>query len=173
MRISSLEEYGLRCALQLARAYSRQEPLSASSIAEREGISVEYVSKIMRFLKKAKLVQALRGVQGGFVLAKDPHALSLAAVFESLQEKKSSQSLEDFCECHAGKGKSCVHLGDCQIQPVWMLVLGGVGQIFENLSLGDLLDSRPNLLSRVRHVASETLAKVFISHERSNEGVHQ
>jgi len=83
MRISTIEEYGLRCALQLGRVYFfKEQHLAATEIAKREGISVRYVSKIMYLLRKAKLATAVRGTTGGFLLSKAPD--QIASIFRNV-----------------------------------------------------------------------------------------
>ena len=52
MRLSSQEEYGLRCLLRLARKEAR-EPVSIQEIADGEGMTPEYVAKLMRVLREA------------------------------------------------------------------------------------------------------------------------
>ncbi|MBP7845504.1 MAG: Rrf2 family transcriptional regulator [Proteobacteria bacterium] len=160
MRISSIEEYGLRCALQMARAFSGGTLLSASELAEIEGLSVEYVSKIMQLFKKSGLVLSVRGAQGGFILSEAPRDISLSRVLESVQEKKL-QSLESFCESHGGQQNSCVHIGACSLQPVWLILLDSFEQMFSTLSLADLLEPRQDLHKKVREVASQTIDHVF------------
>ena len=50
MKLSSQEEYGLRCLLQLARA-GVGASLTIAEMSEREGISAPNVAKIMRILR--------------------------------------------------------------------------------------------------------------------------
>src|SRR5205823_5937207 len=75
MHISAVEEYGLRCALQLA-SQPEGSVLAASQVAEREGISVQYASKILHLFRKAGLVSASRGMQGGFRLVRAADEIS-------------------------------------------------------------------------------------------------
>ena len=60
MKLSSQEEYGLRCLLQLARA-GEGASLTIAEMSEREGISAPNVAKIMRILRRAGLVKSTRG----------------------------------------------------------------------------------------------------------------
>ena len=55
MKVTAQEEYGLRCILQLARYHSR-DPVTGRQIAESEGISLDYVSKLLMILRRAELV---------------------------------------------------------------------------------------------------------------------
>jgi Rrf2 family iron-sulfur cluster assembly transcriptional regulator len=56
MRISAVEEYGLRCLVALARK-GPDSQLSISEIAELEGLSVPYASKLLAILRRAGLVR--------------------------------------------------------------------------------------------------------------------
>src|SRR3989344_5325362 len=98
MRISATEEYGLRCILQLARIKAGGH-YSASQIAEREGISVEYASKMMQLFRKAGLVTSERGLHGGFRLARPASETTLLDVFQALGKSRNSHA---FCDKFAG-----------------------------------------------------------------------
>jgi len=60
MKISALEEYGLRCMMQLARC-APGKSITIGEIAGREGLSVANVRKLMMILREARLVQSVRG----------------------------------------------------------------------------------------------------------------
>ena len=64
MKLSSQEEYGLRCLLQIARA-GEGASRTIAEVSEREGISAPNVAKIMRLLRRAELVRSTRGKAGG------------------------------------------------------------------------------------------------------------
>lgn len=164
MHISALEEYGIRCAIQLARAYE-QGPLSASKVAEKEGISVEYVSKILHLLKRSGLVSAIRGAQGGFLLSMAPSALSISRVLTSLDESRGAGSTsEDFCQKHSGHQGKCSHLESCSIRPVWTTLSSYFDQVLNELTLGDLLRREDEIQRQVATIASrkaKTLTQIF------------
>ena len=69
MKISALQEYGLRCLLQLARENAGPggaASLSARQVAEREGLSLEYTTQILAELRRGGFVTSMRGVHGGY-----------------------------------------------------------------------------------------------------------
>lgn len=148
MHISAVEEYGLRCALQLA-SVGEGSVLAASQIAEREGISVQYASKIMHLFRKAGLVNASRGMQGGFRLAKKPSELSLRAVFSAVREEKVG-----FCNQYKGLQDECVHMKGCSVRPVWNVLSSYFDSVLDQLTLEDLARSEEETRKRV-----ETFAK--------------
>lgn len=145
MRISATEEYGLRCILQLARL-GAGDHLSASQIAEREGISVEYASKMMHLFRKAGLVVAERGLHGGFRLARAPGAANLLDVFEALGKEKRPAAI---CEKFVGDRDECVHMHDCSVRPVWQLLLIVFDKVLGELTLADLVKDEAETLALV------------------------
>lgn len=76
MKLSTRVQFGLRMLCQLAGAYNSR-PLQLSEIGAREGISEKYLGQIMLGLRSARLVEAHRGSQGGYYLAKDPASISV------------------------------------------------------------------------------------------------
>jgi Rrf2 family protein len=137
MKLSSQEEYGLRCLLQLARAGERAS-LTISEMSEREGISAPNVAKIMRILRRAGLVTSTRGKAGGYHLsrpAKDVRALdALAALGGRLFDP-------GFCDRHAGIEAHCLNTRDCSIRPVLRGLQDAVDQVLGELTLSSLLGS--------------------------------
>jgi Rrf2 family protein len=134
MQISPLEEYGLRCALRLA-AQDPSTTIAASQIAELEGISVRYASKILHLFRRADLIESQRGIQGGFRLGRPASQISVKEVFMALQGKAKNAS---FCDQYKGLQSHCVHLGSCSVRPVWQVLSGYFDNVLEKLSLADL-----------------------------------
>ena len=133
MKLSPIEEYGLRCLLQLARR-TPDQPVTIRVIAEGEGLSTAYVGKLMFLLQRAHLVTSTRGVQGGYLLAKAPEALSLAEVFSALEPS----DLEDVCEKFTGTESACVHNGSCVIKHVWKGLNDHISDYLSKVTLRDL-----------------------------------
>jgi Rrf2 family protein len=149
MQLSALEEYGLRCALQLAKI-PPGSVLAASQIAEREGISVQYASKIMHLFRKSDLVRASRGIQGGFFLSAPAHEVSLRQVFSALRDEKA-----DFCQQYKGKEEHCVHIEECQVRPVWKALNQFFEGVLGQLTLSDLSATEAQSRQRAEWVARQ------------------
>jgi Rrf2 family iron-sulfur cluster assembly transcriptional regulator len=134
MRITAVEEYGLRCLLTLARNGADQQ-MSISQISDVEGLSVPYVSKLLALLRKAGLVKAVRGCSGGFSLAKSPREVSL---YEVLQALGGPLIDPDHCERFAGQLDQCVHHQNCSVHDVLGGLAGYVREFLVDTSLEDL-----------------------------------
>jgi Rrf2 family protein len=155
MHISALEEYGLRCALQLA-SLAPGSVLAASQVAEREGISVQYASKILHLFRKAGLVLASRGMQGGFRLARAPEEIALKAVFGSLRADEK----ETFCSQYAGQHAECVHLRECSVRPVFHVLTGYFDSVLAYLTLADLARTEAEAQERIDRFARAEAERV-------------
>jgi Rrf2 family protein len=137
MKLSSQEEYGLRCLVQLGR-HAGGPVLTIPEISKLEGISVPHVAKIMRALRKAGFVRSTRGQSGGYTLARP--ALEIA-VGEALAALGGRLYDGTFCQRHGGSQRLCTHLSDCSIRPVWKQVQDLVDEVLSRLSLQHLLCS--------------------------------
>jgi Rrf2 family protein len=137
VKLSSQEEYGLRCLLQLARAGDRQS-LTIAEMSGREGISAPNVAKIMRILRRAGLVRSTRGKAGGYTLARPPREVRALEVLAALGGRLFDPG---FCDRHAGALAHCLNTSDCSIRPVLRGLQDAVDQVLGELTLASLLAS--------------------------------
>ena len=157
MNVTALEEYGLRCAVQLA-SLPEGKTLSAPDIAEREGLSIEYVSKFMLLLKRAELVRTVRGIKGGFALSRQPAEISLKEVLDALNGRKKAGS--EFCKSFTGKSEACVRFGSCSIRPFWDLLSGYVEEFTSRMTLADLVRTEEEIREKTSSIASDHVGQM-------------
>ena len=60
------------------------EPCSTRRIAKEGGISFSFLQKIAHLLKRAGIVDATRGKDGGYILARSPHVIMMKDVIEAV-----------------------------------------------------------------------------------------
>jgi Rrf2 family transcriptional regulator, iron-sulfur cluster assembly transcription factor len=140
MKITALHEYGMRCLLQLA-AGGTDLPQTTASIALKEGLSRDYVEKILFQLRKAGIVKSVRGINGGYILARSPEKISMGEVIMALSGKpvRMNRIKDDLCKQYTGNQAKCVHLNSCAIRMVWSVVMSQVYGILNRLPLSDLI----------------------------------
>ncbi len=132
MKVTSQEEYAIRCLGQLARAEGKT---TISQIAVAVGLSDENTAKIMSRLRQLGLVRSIRGKEGGYVLARGADEISVAEVIEGI-----SGGVFELERCSGGDaGQGCVYHGDCGIRPVWLTLGGIVHEFLASISLADVL----------------------------------
>ncbi len=135
MKVTSMEEYGLRCMLQLALAQT-DEPVSVALVAKNEGLSTEYAGKLLNLLRRAGLVKSVRGRNGGFVLANPPEDISMADILRVFSPELFDV---EYCNRFTGAEDMCVHTTACTLRPVWSTLSGLVTETLESISLTDLM----------------------------------
>ena len=134
MKITSSEEYGLRCLMRLA-SHNGEEPFTITHIAKGEGLSLPHVGKIMRILKEAELVESVRGRSGGYVLSVPAAELTLSEVFKALDGRLLETN---YCEKGSIISDHCVHTGDCSILPLWEALIALMDQFLKEVTVADL-----------------------------------
>jgi Rrf2 family protein len=141
MKLSSTEEYGLRCLLQIGRR-GRGASVTIPDLSRSEGISQPHVAKMMRILRKGGFVQSTRGQAGGYTLARPADQIAVDEVLAALGGRLFDS---DFCGSHTGLSISCTHMGDCSIRTVWRTLQGAIDSVLSALTLKDLLRSEPEM----------------------------
>ena len=134
MKITALEEYGFRCMLLLARR-GYEVSLTLPDFAEGEGLSVPYAGKLLMILKKASLVMAARGRNGGYVLTKEPEDIRLKEIFDALGDPVYSPA---HCDRFTRENKACIHNDDCTVRHIWKSFEGFIGDMLSRVSLADV-----------------------------------
>src|SRR5215471_16501287 len=143
MKLSAQEEYGLRCLLRLG-AQGEGGSLTISEISRAEGISAEYVAKLMRILRQGGLVTSARGAAGGYTLSRLPEQITAAEALKLLGGRLFES---DFCERHTGAESLCTHSIDCSIRTLWQALQSAVDNVLTRTTLKDLLCSEPEMVS--------------------------
>ena len=81
MKISTKGRYALRMMIDLAE-HQGEGFVSLKDIAARQGISKKYLEQIIPILNRSNFLQANRGAQGGYRLAKAPSAYTVKDILE-------------------------------------------------------------------------------------------
>ena len=134
MKITALEEYGLRCVLRLART-PQGGPLTVAEIAAAEGLTVPYVGKLMSVLRQSSLVASVRGRSGGYALCRPATDISVEEVLNVLGEPLFSAA---YCGSHPGSLAICTHQVDCSIRSIWQVLGDVIHFVLRRTSLADL-----------------------------------
>ena len=136
MKLSSNEEYGLRCLLRIGYAGSGGS-LTLPEISQAEGVSEAYAAKIMRTLRRGGFVKSARGKIGGYTLARPASQIVVGDVIDELGGRFFEN---DFCDRHAGQMETCTHSGvDCSLRSLWKALQVAVDDVLRKITLQDLM----------------------------------
>jgi Rrf2 family protein len=144
MRITTLAEYGVICALHLARRVS-EGPITGREIADVERLPGDYVEQILLRLRRAGLVRSTRGAHGGYALARPAVEISIRDVIEASE----TMTFDLHCVSHPVGEERCSSSHNCSIRPVWMLLQRKIDDVLGGVCLADLLEEESEVRSRV------------------------
>ena len=136
MKISTKGIYALEAMIELA---SRNTAcVSIRDIAAARNCSVKYLEQIFKQLKKAQLLISIRGMDGGYQIAKDPEEITAKDIILAVEEKLDPV----VCLSH-----TCTRSGICRTQPVWMGMQEQIYKVLESKTLKYLTDIYRNEVS--------------------------
>lgn len=133
MKLSTKGRYGLRAMIDLAR-YSEEEPVSISSIAARQDISERYLEQLVGLMKKAGLVQSIRGATGGYVLARSECEISVGDILRALEG-----SLEPVKCAAFYSEEGCMASDGCVTKYVWQKINESINETVNRMMLDELV----------------------------------
>ena len=114
MKLSTKGRYATRIMVCLATrhlaTHGRPTPVRKRQIAESEGISQDYIEQLLVKLKAAGLVASHRGTKGGFSLARDPVAITVAQVVEAMEGPIALAPCTE---------SACARASECVARRVW------------------------------------------------------
>lgn len=84
MKFSKKSRYGLTALIDLT-VNSKSEHVALNSIAERNGISPQYLEQVFASLRRAGIVKSIKGPQGGYLLNRAAKEITVAEVLEALE----------------------------------------------------------------------------------------
>jgi Rrf2 family protein len=133
MWVSTKAQYGMRALIEVAVGGDR--PTSLKTVADRQGLSHQYLEQIFAVLRRAGIVESIRGARGGYRLARRPDQLSALEVVELLEGTVSPvQCIDD--------EDACGRTGACSTEPLWREVDAAVRRVLGGTSLADLMAER-------------------------------
>jgi len=140
MRVTTWTEYSLLIALHLAkRGRTGSGPVAARELAEFERLPADYVEQILLRLRRAGLVESVRGARGGYYLAREPEAITVRDVMTASEH----QTFEINCTTHPVDADRCHPATACSIRPVWLALQRRVDELLSGITLADLLKEQP------------------------------
>ncbi len=132
MRFSVKSEYAVTAVLDVA-GHSDKGPVHVRSIASRHSIPLRFLEQVMASLKKAGIVDSVRGAQGGYVLARDPRSINVAQIIEAIEGPISP--VEYAAEPAEFKG---MRKNGHVVREVWDEVKRAVSDVLNGVTIDDL-----------------------------------
>lgn len=133
MKVSRKAYYGLRAVLSLVQA---EKPLSIRAIAETERLPEDYLEKILQALRRAGIVEARKGVDGGYSLSRPADQIS---VWDILRELDGP--IKTFAAPVQGT-LPCLQPGHCQTNEVWRTLETAIESTLSKITIDQLIPKK-------------------------------
>ena len=133
MKLTTKGRYAVMALADLAR-FDNGSPISLRDISLRQGISLLYLEQIFSKLKKDNIVKSIRGVNGGYILTKNPHEIKLSNIFSAVHEEvKTVQCKKESKRGCNGRSTKCI------THNLWDELEIHIQHFFNKKNLGDLI----------------------------------
>ena len=133
MKISTKGRYGLRILIDLAN-HDNGKPRLIRDIANAQQISEKYISRLVIALRRAGLIRSVRGVNGGFHLAKKSKEITLLEVLEVMEGAVS------IVEC-VNPTPLCARQNLCGVRTIWQQLNDNIRSMMNNVTLEEILEA--------------------------------
>ena len=133
MLVTRETDYAVRCILYLAQ--DSVQIANVTEVSRKVHIPKTFLAKIFQRLVKAGLVESIRGMNGGFPLAKRPSDISLLDVMTAIQGPVGI----NVC---AVNSKKCSKSSTCSVHPVWVGLRKEVNQRLQEQTIAHLINGQ-------------------------------
>lgn len=151
LRVTKLTDYATLVMSVLATAPDAAV-VSAAELAERAGIELPTAAKVLKPLAAAGLVQGVRGANGGYRLARDARAISLADILTAMEGPLAMTE----CSIHHGQ---CGLEPSCHLRRNWQHINAVIARALAGVSLHSMLPGNPPPAAQKRiplHLSAHT-----------------
>lgn len=133
MKLSTRSRYSIRILIELAHR-NDNKPVQVRAISHSQGISVKYLELLIRTLKKAGLVNSVRGAKGGHLLAKAPEEITMGQIVRLFEGQT------DLVAC-VSSPQQCARTAQCRVRDIWIEATNAVFEKLDGITIADLVDS--------------------------------
>ncbi len=158
LKISRLSDYAIVLLTALAgdpREKPSEQRANARALAERTGINMPTVGKLLKLLNGEGIVQSRQGRSGGYFLARPAKEITLAEIIEAIDGPIA------MTDCFR-PDHDCSMQSDCVVRPHWEAINRGVHALLDATTLADM--TRP-----VKGSTATTQVPVWYERSRGGE----
>lgn len=127
-------QYALRAVFEVAKR-SGEGPIKIEAIARAQAIPPRFLAAILNQLKQGGFVESRRGADGGYLLGRPAHGLSVGEVIRFVEGPVAP------VVCVTDKGsRSCPLRGQCVFMSMWREAQEAMENVYDKTSFQDLVD---------------------------------
>lgn len=134
MMISTRGRYALRVMIDLAQTGS-DTPVAMKTVAERQGISLKYLERIIPVLVKNNFIEGTHGKGGGYKLVRTPDQYKVGDILRLTEGSLAPVS------CLDCKAEVCGRADNCLTRPMWEKLNNMIEEYFDGITVADLMNN--------------------------------
>ena len=151
MRLSTRGRYALRAMIDLA-LHADEGPVLRRDIAERQEISAHYIVQLFVKLRRAGLIESVRGPGGGYILAQSADQIRAGDIIRTVEGPIA------LVHCVAPQQETACHRVDnCVTHLLWKRLSDKVAEVLDSVTLKDLCDQARELEGALSNRSCEPL----------------
>ncbi|MEM7775942.1 MAG: Rrf2 family transcriptional regulator [Pseudomonadota bacterium] len=133
MELTTRGRYAVMAMVDIAK-FANGNAVALRSVADRQRLSLSYLEQIFVALRRAGLVESIRGRTGGYVLSRPAQDISIAEIMAAVEERTR------MTRCMAGDEISCQgRPGRCLTHDLWRALGDQIRRFLESVSLSDVV----------------------------------
>lgn len=132
MMISTRGRYSLRVMADLAE-HAGEGYIPMKDVAQRQGISLKYLEKILPVLAKNGIITGIQGKGGGYCLSRKPEEYTLGEILRLTEGTLAPVS------CLGCGSQPCERAAECRTLPVWTELDRVISGYLDSVLLSDLV----------------------------------
>ena len=140
MMISTRGRYALRVLIDIAE-HDSGGYIPLKEIAERQGISLKYIERIIPVLKKNKLVESIHGKGGGYKLSASPEKYKVKDILTLTEGSLAPVA------CLEHEPIDCARANECITLDFWRGLYDVINQYVDSVTLEELVNNEKNTLN--------------------------
>ena len=135
MKISTKGRYALRMMVDIAE-HQKDGYVTLKDVALRQGISKKYLEQIALHISQAGMLRAVRGYQGGYMLARPASEYSVHSILQVVEGSMAPVT------CLQQVNNTCERRETCRTLPLWQGLETLIREYLSSITLEDVVEGR-------------------------------
>lgn len=134
MKISTKGRYALRIVIDLSEHQGDKTYIAMKDIAQRQGLSLKYLEKILPQLVKGDIIEGVHGKGGGYKLLRKPAQYTVGEILRLTEGELAPVT------CLEADAETCPRREQCKTYKLWVGLYELINNYFDSVTIADLMD---------------------------------
>ena len=133
MRLTTKGRFAVTAMIDLAM-HAQNGAVKLNAISERQNISLSYLEQLFSKLRRAELVESIRGPGGGYILAADAADINIAQIIAAAEDTLDATQCKSKANCHHG--------APCLTHDLWENLNKTIDSYLSGVTLQSIINNR-------------------------------